>query len=51
VHGLGLYFGHYASAPVSMGNEEKDIELYISWGIDSLKVDALDMSRNANFTF
>jgi len=33
-----------------MGNEEKDIELYVSWGADMLKVDALDMSKNANFT-
>lgn len=47
VHALGLKFGMYSSAgiltcaryPGSLGYEQKDADVFASWGVDYLKYD------------
>lgn len=47
VHALGMKFGMYSSAgkwtcgkyPGSLDNEQKDADLFASWGVDYLKYD------------
>lgn len=47
VHSLGLKFGIYSSAgvltcgrfPGSLGYEQKDADLWASWGVDYIKYD------------
>lgn len=49
IHALGLRYGHYTDAgeaacnldvPMSEGYEHQDAALFMSWGIDMIKVDA-----------
>jgi alpha-galactosidase len=47
IHALGMKFGMYSSAgiftcgryPGSLGYEQKDADLFASWGVDYLKYD------------
>jgi alpha-galactosidase len=47
IHALGMKFGMYSSAgvltcgryPGSLGNEQKDADVFASWGVDYLKYD------------